>query len=213
MPFIQCHPKFTGLPWWYSGWDSTVPLQGVWVWSLVEQLRSHVSCSKKKKKKTHTHTIYSADQGNREPWPKDDILSYKCAGICRSGIEFCRCENSEAPEGWVWTSLWRWNLGMDPRSAGMAVGGGPVGSLTDLWVGDSERWELHWKQVLPSTASGQEQGWDFSDPRPRSLVSIKSNFCHNPFNKYLLSAYSLPDPVLGSAEDSAITETTLAVPS
>ena len=27
-----------GLPWWSSGWDSLLPMQGAWVWSLVEEL-------------------------------------------------------------------------------------------------------------------------------------------------------------------------------
>ena len=29
-----------GLPWWSSGWDSVLPLQGAWVRSLVRELRS-----------------------------------------------------------------------------------------------------------------------------------------------------------------------------
>ena len=27
-----------GLPWWSSGWDSVLPIQEVWVWSLVRKL-------------------------------------------------------------------------------------------------------------------------------------------------------------------------------
>ena len=26
------------LPWWSSGWDSVLPMQGAWVWSLVREL-------------------------------------------------------------------------------------------------------------------------------------------------------------------------------
>ena len=33
-----------GLPWQSSGYDSTLPLQGVWVRSLVKELRSHMPC-------------------------------------------------------------------------------------------------------------------------------------------------------------------------
>ena len=29
-----------GLPWWSSGWDSVLPMQGAWVRSLVRELRS-----------------------------------------------------------------------------------------------------------------------------------------------------------------------------
>ena len=38
-----------GLPWRSSGWDSMLPLQEVWVQSLVRKLRSHVLHSQKKK--------------------------------------------------------------------------------------------------------------------------------------------------------------------
>ena len=34
-----------GLPWQSSGWDSVLPLQEVWVWSLVGELRYHIPCS------------------------------------------------------------------------------------------------------------------------------------------------------------------------
>ena len=43
---------FRGLPWWSSGWDSMIPLQGAWVWSLVGELRSHMLCGVAKKKKS-----------------------------------------------------------------------------------------------------------------------------------------------------------------
>ena len=55
-----------GLPWWTSGKDPVLPMQGAQVRSLVKELRSHISCSmakKKKKKKerverfTHTEFI------------------------------------------------------------------------------------------------------------------------------------------------------------
>ena len=39
-----------GLPWWSRGNDSTLPLQGAQVQSLVWQLRSHVPCGTEKKK-------------------------------------------------------------------------------------------------------------------------------------------------------------------
>ena len=40
-----------GLPWWPSGKDSVLPMRGAWVRSLVEELRSHVSCGVAKKNK------------------------------------------------------------------------------------------------------------------------------------------------------------------
>ena len=40
-----------GLPWWPSGKDSVLPMQGAQVRSLVKELRSHISCSMAKKKK------------------------------------------------------------------------------------------------------------------------------------------------------------------
>ena len=41
------------LPWWSSDQDSTLPVHGTWVQSLVGELRSHIplSMAKKKKKK------------------------------------------------------------------------------------------------------------------------------------------------------------------
>ena len=38
-----------GLPWWSSGEDSALPLQGAWIPSLVGELKSHMLCGKKKK--------------------------------------------------------------------------------------------------------------------------------------------------------------------
>ena len=35
-----------GPPWWSSGYNSAHPMQGTWVQSLVETLRSHVAWSK-----------------------------------------------------------------------------------------------------------------------------------------------------------------------
>ena len=42
-----------GIPWWSSGWDSALPLQGPGVRSLVRELRSHKlhGAAKKKEKK------------------------------------------------------------------------------------------------------------------------------------------------------------------
>ena len=40
-----------GLPWWSSGYDSTLPMQGAWVRSLVGELRSHIPCVVWPKKK------------------------------------------------------------------------------------------------------------------------------------------------------------------
>ena len=43
-----------GLLWWFSGWDSKLPMQKMWVQFLVRELGSYKPCStvrKKKKKK------------------------------------------------------------------------------------------------------------------------------------------------------------------
>ena len=40
-----------GLPWWPSGKDPVLPMQGAQVRSLVKELRSHISCGMAKKKK------------------------------------------------------------------------------------------------------------------------------------------------------------------
>ena len=51
-----------GLPWWPSGKDPVLPMQGAQVRSLVKELRSHISCSmakKKKKKKKDSGKIYT----------------------------------------------------------------------------------------------------------------------------------------------------------
>ena len=46
IPHAQLHGKhknlLLGLPWWPSGWDSSLPMQGSWVWSLDGELRSHM---------------------------------------------------------------------------------------------------------------------------------------------------------------------------
>ena len=42
-----------GLPWWSSGKDSTLPLQGAWVQSLVGELRSRKPCGAAKNKQTN----------------------------------------------------------------------------------------------------------------------------------------------------------------
>ena len=44
-----------GLLWWFSGWDSKLPMQKMWVQFLVRELGSYKPCStvrKKKKKKS-----------------------------------------------------------------------------------------------------------------------------------------------------------------
>lgn len=41
-----------GLPWWSSCWDSSLPMQGAWVQSLVKELRSHMLRGMIKKKKS-----------------------------------------------------------------------------------------------------------------------------------------------------------------
>ena len=40
----------SGLPWWSSGLDAMIPMQWVWVWSLVLELRSHMPSGHGKKK-------------------------------------------------------------------------------------------------------------------------------------------------------------------
>ena len=53
--FVQgtlLNSSFVGLPWLSSGWDSTLPVQGVQVWSLVRELRAHMLCGMAKKNPT-----------------------------------------------------------------------------------------------------------------------------------------------------------------
>ena len=46
-----------GLPWWPGGYDSVLPMQGTWLWSLVGDLKSRMPCSMARKlKKFHSHT-------------------------------------------------------------------------------------------------------------------------------------------------------------
>ena len=43
-----------GYPWWFSGRDFVLPLQGIWVWCLVGELRSRMlPCGQTRKKKIH----------------------------------------------------------------------------------------------------------------------------------------------------------------
>ena len=44
-----------GLPWQSCGLKTTLPMQGVWVWSLLGELRSHILCSAAKNLKTKTN--------------------------------------------------------------------------------------------------------------------------------------------------------------
>lgn len=46
-----------GLPWWFSGWDSSLPLQEVQVWSLASELRSHMPCSQEKRSPNHVFAL------------------------------------------------------------------------------------------------------------------------------------------------------------
>ena len=39
--FYILNSVFLGIPWWSSGYDSTFSLLNAWVWSLIEELRSH----------------------------------------------------------------------------------------------------------------------------------------------------------------------------
>lgn len=54
---LYSHIKNTwvlGIPWWSSGLDSELPLQGVWCWFLVRELRSpRPPHGQKKKKKSY----------------------------------------------------------------------------------------------------------------------------------------------------------------
>ena len=72
--------KKGGLPWWSSGWDSTLPLQGERVQPLAGELRSHkpynVAKNKQTKIKKKKDTARTAvchipldDRGTWESWP------------------------------------------------------------------------------------------------------------------------------------------------
>ena len=55
-----------GLPWWSSGYDSALPLQGVQVRSLVRELRSHMLRGTAKKKKIHESKTDKLVKRNRQ---------------------------------------------------------------------------------------------------------------------------------------------------
>lgn len=56
------------LPWWSSGWDSSLPTKGAWVRSLVGELRSFMPCSATKKKKKWA--IWNADKNVEQHDPQ-----------------------------------------------------------------------------------------------------------------------------------------------
>ena len=47
---------FEGSPWWFSGYDTVLPLQGAWVQSLVGELKSHKTHATAKKQTKHLGT-------------------------------------------------------------------------------------------------------------------------------------------------------------
>ena len=52
-----------GIPWWSSGWDSVLPLQGAWVQSVIRELRFHMMWGQKKKNRVRktNQFLYCAD--------------------------------------------------------------------------------------------------------------------------------------------------------
>ena len=66
--------KSQRFPWWPSGWDSSLPLQGAQVWSLARELRSrmlHTAAKKinlKKKKERMTKPQLGATVSLHLPW-------------------------------------------------------------------------------------------------------------------------------------------------
>ena len=53
-----------GFPWWFSGEDSVLPLQGGWVQYLVRELRHAYSMVQSKLKKERNKTIYDQMERN-----------------------------------------------------------------------------------------------------------------------------------------------------
>ena len=49
---------FEGIPWWPSGSDSVLPLQGAWVRSVVEELRSPKMCGEAEMKRLFEMNSY-----------------------------------------------------------------------------------------------------------------------------------------------------------
>lgn len=46
-----------GLPWWFRGLNSTLALQGAWLWSLIGELRSYLPWVVTRKKKNHEFIV------------------------------------------------------------------------------------------------------------------------------------------------------------
>ena len=66
-----------GYPWWFSGRDFVLPLQGIWVWCLVGELRSHMlPCGQTRKKKFTMTDHYillcslKLNSDNTKSWPE-----------------------------------------------------------------------------------------------------------------------------------------------
>ena len=49
-----------GLPWWFGGYDFELQMQGVWVQSLVGELRSHMPPDMAKKNKKYLEELYNS---------------------------------------------------------------------------------------------------------------------------------------------------------
>ena len=66
LKFYSSHKNLVmeGFPWWFSGEDSVLPLQGGWVQYLVRELRHAYSMVQSKLKKERNKTIYGQMERN-----------------------------------------------------------------------------------------------------------------------------------------------------
>ena len=66
LKFYSSHKNLVmeGFPWWFSGEDSVLPLQGGWVQYLVRELRHAYSMVQSKLKKERNKTIYDQMERN-----------------------------------------------------------------------------------------------------------------------------------------------------
>lgn len=127
-----------GLRWWFSDEDSALPLQGVWVQSLVEEWGSHMPCgmNKKLKKKKQTQKTFSV-----KDWTTHTFrLCWSYAFYC--SYSMLQVKGKSSPKQYIDTWAWLCSIKLylwKQLAAGFSQWAGPWHVFVRQWVC---RWPL-----------------------------------------------------------------------